>query len=157
MNESSLELLKQTVENLRDPNELAVGHERTYDLVRNWLIGPVDKRGCGFDATFVDRIMPVVVDKVRKGELKFDKAIDFDVYLKNLCKKYEEDVVGKSAEIREKLFWTEYAQQQKAGLVLLKDLTDQNESLKRGVLWLLIITGLSVSVATLAVLLLTRF
>jgi hypothetical protein len=156
MNTLEMEII---IKKMQDDDELAVGYQRTYQSVRDWLIRPVDKRGCGFDAVFVDRMFPIVCDRIKRNELKFGKnnGRAFDQYMKDLCLNFERDVLNESVKVREQLFQAEFSKQQEDGLKLLKDLTDQNNSLRRAVTWLLIVTGLSVLALTGGLQVVTNF
>lgn len=152
----NIDHLKAVVDNLQDQDELDVGFTRTYDNVREWLIRPVlsNPSGCGFDATFVDRLMPMIVDQIRQGVLQFgpEDGRKFDIYLRDRCREYERDILNESAKVREALFQKEYIYQQREGLNLISDYISTIKLLKRGILWLSITTVLSLSVAMLVLL-----
>lgn len=142
------------ISQMRDKDELKVNYARTYQSVRDWLIMPPDKKGCGFDALFVDMLMPVVVHQIAEGKLKFESGKAFDLHLKERCMQFYSDLSNKEAEIRAELFANEHQYQQREGLNLLAslmdqkadlinqktDLMDQIKSLKGLIKWLLITT-----------------
>lgn len=130
------------ISKMRDDDEVNVGYARTYYTVRDWLIMPPEKKGLGFDAVFVDKILPVTVQQIKEGKLKFECGKAFDLHLKERCMQFYSDLSNKEAEVRAELFQNEHMYQQREGLNLLASLTNQNKLYKGWIKWLLISTVL---------------
>lgn len=130
------EEFEQIIESLREPDDVKVGFSLTYDNLRSWLIRPVDKRGCGFNAAFVDRLIPMVLQNIIDGRLHFEVGKHaFELYCKNRCFEFEEALINETAKKREDLFQKEFLYQQQAGLKLLA-------KYRRIIKWLSIFMGL---------------
>jgi hypothetical protein len=128
---------EKVIESLREPGDISVGFILTYDLLRMWLIKPTDQKGCGFDSGFVDKLLPMILQNIIDGHLKFEVGHhEFEMYCKSRCQLFNDAMTKEGAKVREKLMHEEFLNQQKNGLILLAEMTDRIKTLKRWRLWL---------------------
>ncbi len=136
---------EEVIKSLREPGDVHVGFNLTYESLRMWLIKPKEHQGCAFDSAFVDKLLPMILQNIVDGKLNFklNNNHEFEMYCKQRCVEYHDALTVEAAAAREKLMHEEFLNQQKEGLVLIDQLTKQIQNLKRWKTWLLITLPLS--------------